>query len=355
MLTEALGELLGELEDVARLLAVQLDVEGGHEHPGPDFVEVVGRGEAFDRLVVDEALDVDLREVAVDERRLGVLEVGEALAQLVDLGVDRLVADVGCRDLDLQRVVALDRDLGTDLDDGVELDVAVFLARGDVDLGRRDHVDALGDDGFEVELRQRVVQRLVACDLGAEPGFEDAPRRFTGTEAVDLHLVRELAERRVDRTLEVGGRDRDVQTNLVVVEGFDRGLERHGAMQPTRGPHDVRHQWRHHWRRQSPRRMRRSCGYRFAPVADERVHDEAARYRELVHVLDEGVVFQDRTGTVVAANDAAGRILGVAPDDLIGSTANDPRFSAAYVDGTLLQPDDTRRTSCSSRASRSRT
>ena len=127
---------------------------------------------------------------------------------------------VGCRDLDLQRVVALDRDLGTHLDDGVELDVAVFLARGDVDLGRRDHVDALGDDGFEVELGQRVAQRLIACDLGAEPGFEDAPRRLAGTEAVDLHLVRELAERRVDRPLEVGGRDRDVQTNLVVVERF---------------------------------------------------------------------------------------------------------------------------------------
>ena len=78
-------------------------------------------------------------------------------------------------------------------------------------------------------------------------------------------------------------------------------------------------------------------------MADERVHDEAARYRELVHVLDEGVVFQDRTGTVVAANDAAGRILGVAPDDLIGSTAHDPRFSAAYPDGTPVHPTSTRR------------
>ena len=96
-LAEALGELLGELEDVAGLLAAQLDVEGRDEHPGPDLVEEVGRGEAFDRLVVDEALDVDLREVAVDERRLGVLEVGEALAQLVDLGVDRLVVRCGCR------------------------------------------------------------------------------------------------------------------------------------------------------------------------------------------------------------------------------------------------------------------
>ena len=81
-------------------------------------------------------------------------------------------------------------------------------------------------------------------------------------------------------------------------------------------------------------------GYRSGAVTDEHVHDEAARYRELVHVLDEGVVFQDRTGTVVAANDAAGRILGVAPDDLIGSAANDRRFSAVHADSTPVLSDE---------------
>ena len=172
---------------------------------------------------------------------VGVFDVGEALAQLVDLGVDHLVGDVGRGDLDLQRVVALDRDLGTHLDDRVELDVAFFLARGDVDLGRRDDVDALGDDGFEIELGQRVAQRLIAGDLGAEAGLEDAARRLPGPEAVDLHLVGELAERGVDGPLEFGGGDGDVEANLVVVERFDRGLERHGATQPTRAPSDRCH------------------------------------------------------------------------------------------------------------------
>ena len=88
-------------------------------------------------------------------------------------------------------------------------------------------------------------------------------------------------------------------------------------------------------------------------MADERVHDEAARYRELVHVLDEGVVFQDRTGTMVAANDAAGRILGVAPDDLDRQHRDiDPRFSAAYADGT---PVAARRASAGRRARDRRT
>jgi PAS domain S-box-containing protein len=75
-------------------------------------------------------------------------------------------------------------------------------------------------------------------------------------------------------------------------------------------------------------------------VPDERVHDEAARYRELVHVLDEGVVFMDSSGTTVLANEAAGRILGVHPDELIGRTTQDPRFPATHPDGTPIAPED---------------
>ena len=88
-LAEALGQRVVELEDVAGPLAVQLLVELRHDDPRADLVEEVGGGEALDRLVVDEALDVDLGVVAVDERRVGVGEVGEALAQLVDLACRR--------------------------------------------------------------------------------------------------------------------------------------------------------------------------------------------------------------------------------------------------------------------------
>ena len=46
-------------------------------------------------------------EVAVDERVARVLEVGEAVAQRVDLRVDGIVVDLGARHLDPQPVVAL--------------------------------------------------------------------------------------------------------------------------------------------------------------------------------------------------------------------------------------------------------
>src|SRR5205085_1230290 len=74
----------------------------------------------------------------------------------------------------------------------------------------------------------RVTQRLVACHLGAEAGLEQPPRRLARPEAGDLHLTRELAERGVDRLLEVGRGNGDVEPDLVALERFDRGLERHG-------------------------------------------------------------------------------------------------------------------------------
>ena len=79
----------------------------------------------------------------------------------------------GCeRQLDAQLVVADQLHLRADLDDGVELDVAVVLAGGDLDLGRRDDVDVVLVDRVDVVLGQRVLQRLLARDLGAEARFE---------------------------------------------------------------------------------------------------------------------------------------------------------------------------------------
>ena len=71
---------------------MQLRVELGHDRVGTHRVEEVGRGEPVDGLVVDEALDVDLRVVVVGERRVRLLEVGEALTERLDLVVERVVA-----------------------------------------------------------------------------------------------------------------------------------------------------------------------------------------------------------------------------------------------------------------------
>ena len=167
-----------------------------------------------------EAYDV------VDQRILGVGQVGEALAQLVDLRVDCVVVDRGEGQLDAQFVVPDEPDDGSHFDDGLELDVACFLTRLDLDLRRGDHVDVVRLDGFDVVLGQRVAQRLLPRNLGAEARFEQLARRFARTKARNAHLARELAERGIDSSFELVGGDGDVQPDLVPLEGFDRALHR---------------------------------------------------------------------------------------------------------------------------------
>ena len=152
--------------------------------------------------------------------------------------------------------MALDRDLRPDLDDRVELDVAVLLAGGDVDLGRRDHVDVLGLDRLDVVLGQRVAQGLVACRLGAESRLEQLAGRLAGPESRELHLVGELAERGVDRALEIGRGDRDVELDLVAFEGLDGRRDGHGAAHSIRRP---------------PRTVRSFTSHREPASADQRM------------------------------------------------------------------------------------
>ena len=90
---EALGQRRVELEDRSGTRAVQLRVELGHDHVGADAVEEVGGGETLDRFAVDGSGDVDGRVRVVDQRIVGIGEVGEAVAETVDLIVDRVVAD----------------------------------------------------------------------------------------------------------------------------------------------------------------------------------------------------------------------------------------------------------------------
>ena len=182
--------------------------------------------QGVDRLAADRAADVDLGVVAVDERVARVGEVGEALAEAVDLGVERLVVGRRVVELDLELVVAGEVHDGPDLDDRVELDVALLLPGGDLDLGRGDRIDVVLDHGVGVVVRDAVLQCLLTRDLGPEARLEDAARRLAGAEPGDAHLASELAERGFDRGLEFGRGDRDVELDAVVFERLDRGLHR---------------------------------------------------------------------------------------------------------------------------------
>src|SRR3546814_2681486 len=70
----------------------------------------------------------------------------------------------------------------SDLDDGVEGDVAVFLAARDVDLRGRDDVDVVLDDRRGVVLGQGVLEGLLATHKGPEARFEDLAGRLRSEE-----------------------------------------------------------------------------------------------------------------------------------------------------------------------------
>jgi hypothetical protein len=72
-----------------------------------------------------------------------------------------------------------------------------------------------------------VPERLVAGDVGAEAGFEELAGCLAGAKARDLDLTGELAERGVDRPLEVRGGDRHVELHLVLGKLLDRSC--HGG------------------------------------------------------------------------------------------------------------------------------
>ena len=63
------------------------------------------------------------------------------------------------------------------------------------------------------------------------------------------------------------------------------------------------------------------------------------QYRLLFNTMDQGVMCWAE-GSVISANPAAARILGLAPEDLLGRTAADPLWKAFHDDGSDFDADD---------------
>ena len=64
------------------------------------------------------------------------------------------------------------------------------------------------------------------------------------------------------------------------------------------------------------------------------------RYEALFDSIDEGIVVHDRHNRVVLANPAAAEILGVTPEDLLGTDSFDHRWEVRRPDGTPVLPEE---------------
>jgi PAS domain S-box-containing protein len=70
------------------------------------------------------------------------------------------------------------------------------------------------------------------------------------------------------------------------------------------------------------------------------LRESEERYRSVVTSMAEGIVITASDGTILACNPAAERIAGVVPGQLVGATANDPRWKLIREDGTPLPLED---------------
>jgi len=68
--------------------------------------------------------------------------------------------------------------------------------------------------------------------------------------------------------------------------------------------------------------------------AEEALQKSEEKYRVLFETMAQGVVYQNAEGTIISANPAAERILGLSFDQMIGRTSMDPRWKSIHEDGS---------------------
>ena len=101
-----------------------------------------------------------------------------------------------------------------------------LLSRGDVDLGRGDHIDVVFDHRLGVIDGKCLAQRLLAADVDTEAGFEHLARRLARSEPGKADLFGQALERGVDFGFELSSLDLDAELDLVGLDGFDGGSHR---------------------------------------------------------------------------------------------------------------------------------
>lgn len=69
-------------------------------------------------------------------------------------------------------------------------------------------------------------------------------------------------------------------------------------------------------------------------TAEKLLAENEKKFRSLFETMALGVVYQDRSGSIISANPAAQKILGLSLDQMQGRTSVDPRWRALREDGT---------------------
>ena len=195
------------------------------------MAHVVGQplgAELLELLAVDGGLEVDDREVVLIQLALRVLQLAEAFAEGIQLGVDRGVVKLELRDGDVDLGEVRHLDLRADVHFRGELDNVVVLDLRDLDLGLAERVEVVFQERPLVARREHVVDDLLEDRTAAESGVDKLARCLAAAEARDGDLLRDGRVRLVDLLAELVERHADVELHAGVAELVDGSL--HGFL-----------------------------------------------------------------------------------------------------------------------------
>ena len=206
------GVVLGEGDrDVAVLAAdraLELLLEAGHEPAGAELDHLVAALAAGERHAVHGAGEVHHHEVAALGLAVDGVELGRALAQLLQLLVDHGVLHAGLALLDLEPLVLAELGLRAHADLDRELQRLALLGElAQVHVRLADRDDARVVDRRPVPDAERFADRLVDDGLTADALDDDWRGRLTGTKARDADVAGEELGRLGHTTLDLGRAD----------------------------------------------------------------------------------------------------------------------------------------------------
>ena len=221
---DLLGGVLGvrdvEGHRIAGRRALERVGELGEDAVGAELDELVTRHGLGQRHSVERAVDVGDDEVAHGGGAILVLESGTLLADAVELLLHRALGRLDGLLHDLEALVVAQRRGGRHLDGDGE-GHALLGGVAHVDLGRVDGVDAGGRERLAVPVVQRAVERLGEQPLAPHALDHHAGRHLARTEAGQPHAGRGLLDGAVELLAHLVLGDRDVDADLIALEGSD--------------------------------------------------------------------------------------------------------------------------------------
>jgi hypothetical protein len=235
------GERQPDLALVARRGALELLLEAGDEPARAELDHLVAARAALEGLVLagERADVVHDDEVALLGGALDGLQASGALAQALDLAVDRGLVDLrlAAADLDALVVAELGRRAHADLDrEGQRLALGGQVA--EVDARVADRGDPRVADRVDVPAADRVAHGLVEHGLAPDAADDDRRRDLALAEAGDAHARAELARGALDAALDLVGRHLGVDADARLRQLGDLRLDGggHGSADDTVRP-----------------------------------------------------------------------------------------------------------------------